>query len=121
VPDAQRSSVVQASPSSQVVPSARGIVVQPFTGSQRDDAHAPASGHTTGVLTHAPPVQRSAVVQASLSAQSALLRQHPALLWCVQRPRVLSQASMVQALRSSQLGGAPGVHTPARQESVPPQ
>src|SRR4029453_12304827 len=65
--------------------------------------------------------QRSALVQASVSAQSALVRQQPARPACAQRPAVSSQESTGRFLPSSQLRGVPATHVPPRQTLGPVQ
>src|SRR5439155_21998801 len=61
--------------------------------------------------TQLPPLQVSLVVQASPSSQGSVL-----FVWV--QPLVGSQPSVVQALLSSQLGGAPPTQLPPLQVSL---
>jgi len=87
--------------------------------------HALPSEHDVPLATagfwHAPPLHTSAV-HTFPSAQSPLTTQvrHPAIGVCVQ-PSAMSQASMVQAFPSLQLGGAPATQVPPWHVSVPLQ
>src|SRR5438876_11080289 len=100
----------------QAWPSLQGAVLltwtQPVEGLQVSSVQRlPSSQVGAGPPTHRPPLQASFVVQALPSLQGA------ALLVCTQ-PVAGLQPSSVQALPSSQLGGAPPTQCPALQESV---
>jgi hypothetical protein len=71
VPLPQTSVVVQASPSSQLVPSPMGVAMQdPSVGSQLPVAQGPSiAEQSTAAPRHAPAVQESPDVQASPSSQ----------------------------------------------------
>src|SRR5437016_2543699 len=98
---------VQRLPSSQAVRSASVVCVHPVAGSQPSAVQLLASLQSGGgPPTQLPPAQVSAVVQALPSSHAAVL------FVCVQ-PVAGSQASVVQTLPSSQLGGGPPAQLPA--------
>jgi hypothetical protein len=110
IPPAQASLVVHALPSSQ------GAVlltcVQPVAGLHESSVQTFPSSQLGAVPPmQVPPEQASPVVQESPSSQG------PALLVCVQ-PEAGLQASSVQTLPSSQLGGAPPIQTPPAHVSL---
>src|ERR1051325_10351200 len=111
---------VQAFPSSQGVPSGSVVVRQPTAGSQDTVVQGVGAGHWTGSRTHCPLTQRSFVVQALASAQSASCRQQPASAVCTHARTVSSQRSALQTLPSSQETGT-AVQMPLRQVSAPLQ
>jgi len=80
-PAAQTSPVVQAFASSHGVPSA-GVCVQPLAGSQVSLVQTFPSSQVTGLPTHPPAAQTSAVVQALPSSHGVPL----AATVCVQAP-----------------------------------
>jgi hypothetical protein len=72
---------------------------------------ASASTQLRGSLMHEPLMQRSATVQASLSTQSALVKQQPGDgSWS--QPEAGTHESMVQGLVSSQLSDWLAVQLP---------
>jgi hypothetical protein len=86
--------------------------VQPDAGVQASSVQTLPSSQLGGAPpAQTPPAQVSLVVQALPSSQGAVL------LVCVQ-PVAGLQASSVQTLPSSQLGGDPPTHTPAEQVSL---
>ena len=76
--------------------------------------------HWTGSRTHCPATQRSFVVQAFVSAQSASCVQQPAIAVGAQARCVSSQRSAVQTFPSSQAIGTP-TQAPLRHVSAPLQ
>jgi hypothetical protein len=109
-PPAQISATVHALPSSQ----AAELLVfwQPSTGSQESSVQPFPSSQLGGAPpTQTPPLQVSAVVQASASSQDAVLL----VFW---HPKAGLQESVVQTLLSSQLGGGPPTQIPALQVSA---
>src|SRR5947199_1609783 len=107
VPPRQAPLWVQRLPSSHAVRSASVVCVQPVAGSQPSAVQLlPSLQLGGGPPTQLPPAQVSAVVQALPSSHAAVL------FVCVQ-PVAGSQASVVQTLPSSQLGGGPPAQLPA--------
>jgi hypothetical protein len=100
------SSHVTAAPPRQVPPVHTSPVVQAFAS-----VHAVPSA--TGAATQPCCASQVSLVQLLPSLQS------PAFGVCVQASVFSSQASVVQAMPSSQFGAAPGVHTPATHVSKP--
>jgi hypothetical protein len=105
--------VVQRFPSSQTVPFAlTGFEQTPVVGSQAPAAwHWSSALHVTGLpAPHAPPEQRSPIVQALPSSQALVL-------WVWTQPVAGSHESSVQGLLSSQASGAPPWQAPPPQAS----
>ena len=103
-----------------MTPSGTGICPHPDRGSQNAAAQRDV-GQKVAKLTHVPDTQRSALVQTSVSRQSASLRQHPGMESCTQRASVSLQRSVVQAEPSEQSGGGPFWQTPPWQTAMPSQ
>jgi hypothetical protein len=108
--------LLQVSPTVQASPSSQGAVLllltHPVAGSQESLVHVlPSSQLGAGPPTQAPPLQASAVVQASPSLQANVLL-------ALTHPVAGSQESSVQTFPSSQTGGAPPTQAPALQVSA---
>jgi len=109
-PPTQVSLVVHALPS--LHGAALLVCVQPVAGLQASSVHTLPSLQLGGAPpTQTPPAQVSLVVHELPSLQATVL------LVCAQ-PVAGLQASSVQTLASSQLGGAPPTHTPPAQVSL---
>jgi hypothetical protein len=110
--------VLQASPLVQVLLSLQGVPllaaakVQPLTASQLSTVQALLSAQTTWVPTQLPDLQASPLVHTVPS-----LHELPSVLALCRQPCLLSQASLVQPLLSSQLPTAPEVQMPLLQAS----
>jgi hypothetical protein len=99
------SPVVQALPSSHGL--LFGVYTQPEAGLQLSSVHPLPSLQTTDdPPLHDPPLHASPVVHALPSS-------HEAVLFVCSQPVAGLQLSSVHGLPSSQLEGAPPVHTPA--------
>jgi hypothetical protein len=120
VPPWQVSVPLHALPSPQAIPSTTGRFRQPNRVSHESFVHGFPSSQFTGSLTHEPPTQRSLVVQALVSTQSAAVTQHPGVEVCRQPPGDVHE-SAVQGLPSSQLRAGPLPQCPPRQVSSPLQ
>ena len=108
-PPTQPSGLVQALPSLQL-PSEL-LWLQPAMGSQLSLVQGLLSSHTVGAPPwQVPPAQESPLVQGLPSLHGWVLA-----AWL--QPSLASQASLVHGFWSSQLGAAPGLHTPAVQVS----
>jgi hypothetical protein len=116
VPAAHVSIPSQARPSEQLVPSSRGTLTHPADGLHESAVHGLPSLQLRGELVHEPPTQRSSIVQALVSVQSAFVKQHPGTAVCL-HPDWLSQPSVVHGFPSSQSGAVPGTQLPAWQVS----
>src|SRR6267143_559881 len=102
-PARQISAPLQASPSEQEVPSATGVWAQPL-GPQESAVQGFWSSQLRVVPgVQAPALQISSPLQTLPSEQEV-----PSATGLVKQPVAGSQASVVQALRSSQTSGAPG-------------
>jgi hypothetical protein len=85
-------------------------VQSPVCGSQLSAVQSLLSSQAEVLPAQAPPLQLSAVVQASPSLQDAVL-------FVLAQPLVASQLSVVQGLLSSQFFLLPDWHLPALQKS----
>ena len=115
VPAAHSSPTVQKRPSLQGT--VLNVVKHPVTGSQASLVHRLPSLHTSGV-----PNAHSPLWQVSLPLQMLpSLHEVPLMSGTFAQPVAGSQVSVVQGLESLQTGGAPSVHTPLWQVSLPLQ
>src|SRR5262249_29228292 len=113
---------VHGSPSSHAVPSRTVLLTQPRVGSQVASWQGSVAGaQTRGSLLHCPASQRSLVVQASASAQSASISQQPVRPSWRQRLSFSTHPSVVQGFPSSQTAVVGAAHLPAVQVSSPLQ
>jgi hypothetical protein len=102
---------LQTSTSLQDWPLGTAAKTHPVAGVQLSLVHGFESSHGSGSLTQAWPTQRSLVVQALTSAQSASDVQHAASgVW--PQPVCALQVSVVQLLPSLQFSAPPGVQAP---------
>jgi hypothetical protein len=109
----------QASPVVQALPSLHGTVLaectQPMAGLHASSVQRfPSSQLGGGPPAHEPPLQASPIVHALPSLQGFEFG-----AWT--HPTAGLQESSVQAFRSAQLGGTPGLQTPFTQVSAPLQ
>ena len=119
-PALHSSSPSQTLPFAQLVPSIRGVLTQPAVGLQLSSVHGFPSIQFRESLAQDPLTQRSLMVQASLSTQSASVKQQlGTAVWT--QPTAASQPSVVHGFSSSQFGDVPGVQVPDWQVSKPLQ
>jgi hypothetical protein len=120
VPPWQVSVPLHTLPSPQPIPSTTGRLRQPIAASHESFVQGFPSSQFTVSLTHEPPTQRSFVVQALLSPQSAAVTQQPGVeVW--RQPPGGAHESAVQGLSSSQSRGGPFPQCPPWQVSSPLQ
>ena len=91
----------QTSVPPQAMPFTTAMFRQPSMGLHESLVHGLASSQSTGSLMQRPPSQRSAVVHALPSAQSASITQQPAI-GVLRQPFGGPQVSAVQSFSSSQ-------------------
>jgi len=92
--------------------------LQPLAGSQLSVVHTLPSSQSTGSLTQLLFTQRSFVVHASVSPQSASLLQQGRGTGSWTHPVARLHESVVHALLSSQLGAGPPTHEPPEHVSA---
>jgi len=119
-PPSHASTPLQTLPSAQEMPLTTGVLTQPDMGLHESVVQTLLSSQPSGSLMHEPAAQRSLIVQALTSAQSASLLQQAGIGW-LRQPSSASQVSIVQPLLSSQSRLIPGVQLPAEQVSLPLQ
>ena len=78
-PSTQVSTPLQTLPSEHVEPSRSGVWTQPLAGLHESAVQTLPSSQSSGSLVQEPFTQRSLMVQALVSAQSALVVQQPAI------------------------------------------